>query len=296
MTDTTPDPPPEPDRPAPTSGADPEPAPDEPAPAAAEPARAVPEQGEPAQAAEPAVPAEPAPTTAEPEPAPSATEPGPAAAAAPEPEPEPEPVPSVAEPAPSSAEPEPTRVASEPAAAAAAGATAATAAGAREPEPAPTAPTADERPDGPVHRTRRTGTGPLRVLAILVILGGLILSAAGVVTWIVVTDQLSDEKIVVSDDADNFAGDDVDGPFTAYAEAEVIQKHALEASDGLTYAELDQDDPRRETVMTASFLRASLFTSVVAFGVAAFAFGLGVLLIIVGWALLRINKSLRATS
>jgi hypothetical protein len=134
------------------------------------------------------------------------------------------------------------------------------------------------------------------VLAILVILGGLILAAAGVVTWIVVTDQLSDEKIVVSDDADNFAGDDVDGPFTAYAEAEVIQKHALEASDGLTYAELDQDDPRRETVMTASFLRASLFTSVVAFGVAAFAFGLGVLLIIVGWALLRINKSLRATT
>jgi hypothetical protein len=303
MTDTTPDPPPEPDRPAPTSGADPEPAPDEPAPAAAEPARAVPEQGEPAQAAEPAVPAEPAPTTAEPAPttaepvpAPSATEPGAAPAAAPESEPEPEPVPSVAEPAPSAAEPEPTRAATEPAAAAAAGATAATAAGAREPEPAPPAPTADERPDGPVHRTRRTGTGPLRVLAILVILGGLILSAAGVVTWIVVTDQLSDEKIVVSDDADNFAGDDVDGPFTAYAEAEVIQKHALEASDGLTYAELDQDDPRRETVMTASFLRASLFTSVVAFGVAAFAFGLGILLIIVGWALLRINKSLRATS
>jgi hypothetical protein len=296
MTDTTPDPPPEPDRPAPTSGADPERAPDEPAPAAAEPARAVPEQGEPAQAAEPAIPAEPAPTTAEPEPVPSATEPGAAPAAAPEPEPEPEPVPSVAEPAPSAAEPEPTRAPTEPAAAAAAGATAATAAGAREPEPAPTAPTADERPDGPVHRTRRTGTGPLRVLAILVILGGLILAAAGVVTWIVVTDQLSDEKIVVSDDADNFAGDDVDGPFTAYAEAEVIQKHALEASDGLTYAELDQDDPRRETVMTASFLRASLFTSVVAFGVAAFAFGLGVLLIIVGWALLRINKSLRATT
>jgi hypothetical protein len=294
MTDTTPDPPPEPDRPAPTSGADPEPAPDEPAPAAAEPARAVPEQGEPAQAAEPAVAAEPAPTTAEPEPVPSATEPGAAPAAAPETEPEP--VPSVAEPAPSAAEPEPTRAATEPAASAAAGATAATAAGAREPEPAPPAPTADERPDGPVHRTRRTGTGPLRVLAILVILGGLILAAAGVVTWIVVTDQLSDEKIVVSDDADNFAGDDVDGPFTAYAEAEVIQKHALEASDGLTYAELDQDDPRRETVMTASFLRASLFTSVVAFGVAAFAFGLGILLIIVGWALLRINKSLRATS
>jgi hypothetical protein len=46
--------------------------------------------------------------------------------------------------------------------------------------------------------------------------------------------------------------------------------------------------------MTASFLRASLFTSVVSFGVAAFAFGVGILLVVVGWALLRINRTLRA--
>lgn len=133
----------------------------------------------------------------------------------------------------------------------------------------------------------------LRVLAILVIVGGVILSVAGVVTWVVVTNQLSDEKITVSDDADNFAGDDVDGPFTAYAQANVIKKHALEASDGKTYAELAQDDPKRDTVMTASFLRASLFTSVVSFGVAAFAVGMGILLILVGWALLGVNRALR---
>jgi hypothetical protein len=137
-------------------------------------------------------------------------------------------------------------------------------------------------------------TGPLRLLAILVIVGGLILSIAGAITWVVVTDQLSDEKIVVSDDAENFAGDKVDGPFTAYAEAEVINDHALEDTDGQTYAQLDRDDPRRENVMTASFLRASLFTSVVSFGVAAFAFGLGLLLILIGLALLRVDKSLRA--
>jgi hypothetical protein len=273
MTDTTPDPPPEPDRPAPSSGADPEKAPEEPAPAAAEPAAPPPGTAEPVPTA--AAP-EPGPATVEPEPAP-ATEPAAATAAQHEPEPAP-------------TSPEPVPRAAEPGAAAAAGAAAA---GAREPEHAATA---VERPDGAAHGARRTRTGPLRVLAILVILGGVILSAAGVITWIVVTDQLSDEKIVVSDDADNFAGEDVDGPFTAYAEAEVIQDHALEASDGLTYAELDQDDPRRETVMTASFLRASLFTSVVAFGVAAFAVGLGILLIIVGWALLRINRSLRATT
>ena len=65
---------------------------------------------------------------------------------------------------------------------------------------------------------------------------------AGGFTWYVVRDQLSDEKITVSDDAERFAGDPVDGPFTAYEQARVINKHALAESDGLTYAELDQDD------------------------------------------------------
>ena len=134
--------------------------------------------------------------------------------------------------------------------------------------------------------------GSLRVLAILVIVAGAVVSIAGVITWFVVRDQLADEKITVSDDADRFAGDRVDGPFTAYVEADTIEKHALEASDGLTYAELPRDDPRRETVMTASFLRASLFTSVVSFGVAVFAFGVGIVLILIGVALLRIYRAL----
>ncbi|HEX5945074.1 MAG TPA: hypothetical protein VFY82_02305 [Acidimicrobiales bacterium] len=143
------------------------------------------------------------------------------------------------------------------------------------------------------HVTPARSTGPLRLLAILVIIGGAIMSIAGAITWVIVTDQLSDEKIVVADDADNFAGEEVDGPFTAYAQADIINTHALETTDGQTYAQLDQEDPRRDTVMTASFLRASLFTSVVAFGVAAFAFGLGLLLIVIGIALLRVDKGLR---
>ncbi len=125
-------------------------------------------------------------------------------------------------------------------------------------------------------------SGPIRWIGILVIVAGGILLVSGVVTWIVVQTQLADENITVSDDAARFEGEEVDGPLTAYAQADVIEKHALEASGGLTYAELERDDPVRETVMDASFLRASLFTSVVAFGVAVMAMGLGVLFIIVG--------------
>ena len=68
-----------------------------------------------------------------------------------------------------------------------------------------------------------------------------------------------------------FAGQHVDQPWEAFAEANVINEHANKLAGGKTYAELPQTDPNRTTVMNASFLQASLFTSVVAFGVAAMA-------------------------
>ena len=130
-----------------------------------------------------------------------------------------------------------------------------------------------------------------RVLAIIVLVVGAVMVVAGGVTWFLVQDQLSAENITVSDDADFLAGDEVDGPFSAYAEADVISEHALEATNGKTYAQLERDDPTRETAMSASFLRASLYTSVVAFGVAAMAVGLGIALILVALALMSIAKA-----
>lgn len=128
-------------------------------------------------------------------------------------------------------------------------------------------------------------SGRARTVGLVVILAGLVFAVAGVVTWFVVADQLAAENITVSEDADVLAGSDVTGPFTAYAQAQVINKHALEATGGKTYAELGKDDPARQTAMQASFLRSSLFTSVVAFGVAALATVLGILLLLIGWAL-----------
>jgi len=67
-----------------------------------------------------------------------------------------------------------------------------------------------------------------------------------------------------------------------YCEAQIIQQHALDSTGGVTYAELDREDPLREVAMNASFLRASLFTSVVAFGVAGIAILIGLLFILIG--------------
>ena len=128
-------------------------------------------------------------------------------------------------------------------------------------------------------------SGRARTIGLVVMVAGVVFAVAGVVTWFVVADQLAAENITVSEDAEFLAGSEVTGPFAAYSQAQVINKHALEATEGKTYAELDREDPARQTAMQASFLRSSLFTSVVAFGVAALATVLGILLVLIGWAL-----------
>lgn len=123
------------------------------------------------------------------------------------------------------------------------------------------------------------------IIALLLLVAGVLVAVAGVATWVVVTTNLADQRITVSSDAACAAGDTVKGPISAFCMAQVIDHHAMTATGGKTYAELDQDDPLRGTAMNASFLRASLFTSVVAYGVAAFAVGMGIVLVLLGVAL-----------
>jgi uncharacterized membrane protein YciS (DUF1049 family) len=140
---------------------------------------------------------------------------------------------------------------------------------------------------------RREETSVRTTAYTLSIVIGALLIIGGIATWIVVSTTRADQKITVSDDASCLAGDEVDGPFSAYCQAKVIDKHALEATGGLRYAQLDQKDPKRQTAMTASFLQASLFTSVVAFGVAAMAIAIGVLFILIGLGIRDVANRIR---
>jgi hypothetical protein len=110
---------------------------------------------------------------------------------------------------------------------------------------------------------------------------GVLLVIGGIGTWTIVRNTLADQNITTPDDA-CLSGREVRGPFTAYCQAKIIEKHTLESTDGLTYAELERDDPRRQTAMNSSFLQASLFTSILAFGVSAMAIGMGVLFVLIG--------------
>lgn len=126
----------------------------------------------------------------------------------------------------------------------------------------------------------------------LVSAAGLASIAAGAATWLAIRLQLAAERIVIPDSAPWLAGRTVRGPATAFAEAEAIRRIALAATGGRTYGELDEDDPLAPTAMNASLLRASLFTSILAFGMAAAQVAAGAILVAIGTALRSAGRRL----
>ncbi len=121
-----------------------------------------------------------------------------------------------------------------------------------------------------------------RPIGITVIVIGVLMIIAGVWSFATVSATLSAERITVSEEA-CLGGRAVVDPVTAYCQAGIIATHALDATGGKTYAELDREDPLRQVAMNGSFLRASLFTSVVAFGVSLMAIGVGIVFILLGY-------------
>ena len=124
-----------------------------------------------------------------------------------------------------------------------------------------------------------------KTASITALVVGVLMAIAGIITYVMVSNTLSDQKITVAQDASCLAGDDVNGPFSAYCQATVINKHTMAITGGKTYAELARDDPKRATAMDSAFLQASLFTSVVAFGVAFMAVVVGIVLALLGLAI-----------
>ncbi len=129
-----------------------------------------------------------------------------------------------------------------------------------------------------------------RNIGIITVVIGLFMAAIGAFTWATVSEELAAQNIVVSSDAEYFAGEPVTGPLTAYSQAQIIGEHALNSTDGQTYAEMDKEDPARTTAMNAAFLQSSLYTSVIAFGVAALVMGLGAIFLLTGSAIIMLAK------
>lgn len=114
-----------------------------------------------------------------------------------------------------------------------------------------------------------------RVLGALLTALGLLMAVSGIGTWVAVAQGLAQEEITVSENAAAFAGQPVVTPWAAFAQSEVIRTDIAEMTGGMTYAEMEREDPMRQAVATGTFLRSSLMVSVVAFGVALALVGIG---------------------
>lgn len=121
---------------------------------------------------------------------------------------------------------------------------------------------------------------------------GAVLLIASIGTWAMVSSTLSAQQITTPDNAVCLPERQVRGPFSAYCQAQTIDDHVRDITGGLTYAELPRDDDRRPTAQDAAFLQASLFTSVVAFGVAAMAAGMGLIFILLGLGMRDVDRQL----
>lgn len=123
-----------------------------------------------------------------------------------------------------------------------------------------------------------------RIISTVAIVLGAVFVVAGGTTWAVVSSNLRAQDITVAEDASAFAGQLVDTPWEAWAQADIIDHHALEATEGKTYSQMDRDDPARATAMNGALLRSALFTSVIGFGVSLLVVGVGAIVAALGFA------------
>ena len=144
-----------------------------------------------------------------------------------------------------------------------------------------------------------------RFAGLLSFVAGVLMLVCGAFAWGATSTQLASENITVANDAPAFAGSKVAGPLTAFYQAEAVKQHTRAASNGLTYAELgvkvqeakdagdtdaaEQLQATRTMVETGNFVRTSLLTSVMAFGVSALVMGAGLLFSCLGWGLYRLS-------
>ncbi len=160
--------------------------------------------------------------------------------------------------------------------------------------------------------TRRVGVSRLLLFAgIMAIVVGIGSVGGGIFGAWYTYDQAAAQNVVTPDDA-VIPETPVRGPFTMWAQADIITHHQLENTGGLYYAEMDREVPQLdengaavldengEAVMVpnearASWINATALTTVLGLGIvsyalAAFALAVGSTLTVVGYTFLKIRK------
>jgi hypothetical protein len=149
------------------------------------------------------------------------------------------------------------------------------------------------------------------IAGIVAIVVGIGSTAGGIFGAWYTYDQAVAQNVVTPDDA-VIPETPVRGPFTMWAQSDIITHHQLENTDGLYYAEMERMVPQLdengaavldengEPVMVpnearASWINATTLTTalglgIVSYALAAFALAVGVTLVLAGFAFLHIRK------
>jgi hypothetical protein len=114
---------------------------------------------------------------------------------------------------------------------------------------------------------------------------------AAAASWVLIRKELVSENITVHADVQKLAGKKVAGPVTAYAQADIVNKHALAMTGGKPFADLPMDAPERETALMAANVRSSLLTSVLSFGLSGLTAGIGAAAVLTGRGLKAAAKA-----
>ncbi len=119
------------------------------------------------------------------------------------------------------------------------------------------------------------------ILGVVFVASGVYMMTEGQNAKNEVRDAIVAENIITAEDA-SIPNVQVNSAATAKAQADVIEEHTLGITGGLTYAELDRDDPLRETAFTAANLRTSLNLAVMGFKVSNLVIGMGAFMVVIG--------------
>jgi hypothetical protein len=164
----------------------------------------------------------------------------------------------------------------------------------------------------PIRKTGRTSR-LLLVAGIVALVVGIGSVAGGVFgvwfTW----DQAAAQNVVTPDDA-AIPETAVRGPFTMWAQSDIITHHQLDSTGGLYYAEMDREVPAvdeatgeplvdeatgepvmvpneaRASWLTATTLTTALSVGIISYAVSAFAIVTGLTLAVAGYTFLHIRR------
>jgi hypothetical protein len=167
----------------------------------------------------------------------------------------------------------------------------------------------------PTEKTSVSRRRLLAVVGILALVVGLGSIAGGVVGAVYTWNQAEAQNIVTPDDA-SIPETAVRGPFTMFSQADIITHHQLDNTEGLYYAEMPRQVPQideagnpvigedgepvmvpnaaRTSWMTATTLTTALSVGILAYALAAFAFVVGITLVVSGFTFLSLRKALIA--